>query len=139
MNDLGKMGTEGTKLFWKLFTNSIHCKGMSEKTIQNHIINFKLFLYWARLINRKLLIRRMFFDLPIHSPFRFLELVIMRSSAPYTRYTSPNEAWMDIFRFSLCSIKLAMGHESNIEAYNKLLEIESDWRMFFEKAKIDLL
>ena len=152
MNDLGRMGTEGTKLFWKLFTTSIHCRGISDKKIQSHIMNFKLFMYWARKHNRKLQIKRMFFQPPM-TPYKFIEemLKIGKGWVMYGREAcyEPNEvdfAWKEIFRTKLCYTCGLLNPNDKNDKFNspsevtkRLVDIEYDWKLFFEKAKIDLI
>ena len=133
MNDTEKMGIVGTKLFWQLFTRSTFCKGHSDIKLKEHVKLFKLFMYWARLTNRKMLIRNMFFDLTGYSPFHFLELLIDKISRPYFKYATPKDAWMDIFRFNLCPLSIGIGGVTRGEIYGKLLVIEHDWRTFLEK------
>ena len=132
MNDTEKMGIVGTKLFWQLFT-SVTFRGYNDKILKEHIMLFKLFMYWARLSNRKLLIRRMFFDLTKNSPNRFLERLIIKVKSPCFTYASPYDAWMDIFRFNLCAISPVIGGADASETYGKLLVIEDDWRNFLYK------
>lgn len=132
MNDTEKMGIVGTKLFWQLFT-SVTFRGYSDVKLKNHVRIFKLFMYWARLSNRKMLIRKMFFDLTLNSPFRFLELFISKANRPYFHYRTPKDAWMDVFRFNLCAISIAIKGANSDEIYGKLLVIEDDWRNFLEK------
>ena len=132
MNDTKKMGIVGTKLFWQLFT-SVTFRGYNDKILKEHIMLFKLFMYWARLSNRKLLIRRMFFDLTKNSPNKFLELLIIKARRPCFTYGAPKDAWMDVFRFNLCRISTVIKGASLVEIYNKFLAIEKDWRNFLEK------
>lgn len=132
MNDTEKMGIVGTKLFWQLFT-SVTFRGYSDVKLKNHVRIFKLFMYWARLSNRKMLIRKMFFDLTLNSPYRFLELFISRANSPYNHYRTPKDAWMDVFRFNLCAISIAIKGANSAEIYGKFLVIEDDWRNFLEK------
>ena len=152
MNDLGRMGTEGTKLFWKLFTTSIHCRGISDKKIQSHIMNFKLFMYWARKHNRKLQIKRMFFQPPM-TPYTFIEKMLVNGNqwARYARHVAyeDNEVdyvWKEIFRTKFCYVSGMLNPNDKNDKFNtpsevakRLLEIEYDWKLFFEKAKIDLI
>ena len=152
MNDLERMGTEGTKLFWKLFTNSIHCRGVSDKKIQNHIMNFKLFMYWARKHNRKLQIKRMFFQPPM-TPYTLIEKMLVTGNqwARYARQTAyeDNEVdyvWKEIFRTKFCYVSGMLNPNDKNDKFNspsevakRLLDIEYDWKLFFEKAKIDLI
>ena len=152
MNDTEKMGTEGTKLFWKLFTTSIHCRGVSDKKIQNHIMNFKLFMYWARKHNRKLQIKRMFFQPPM-TPYTFIEKMLVTGNqwARYARQAAyeDNEVdyvWKEIFRTKFCYVSGMLNPNDKNDKFNtpsevakKLLDIEYDWKLFFEKAKIDLI
>lgn len=148
MKDLGRMGTEGTKLFWKLFTTSIHCRGVSDKEIQNHIMNFKLFMYWARKHNRKLQIKRMFFQPPM-TPYTFIEqtLVTRNRLARYTRQANEVDyVWKEIFRTKLCYVSGMLNPNDKNDKFNspsevakRLLDIETDWKAFFEKAKYNLL
>ena len=132
MNDTEKMGIVGTKLFWQLFT-SVTFRGYSDVKLKNHVRIFKLFMYWARLSNRKLLIRKMFFDLTSNSPFRFLELFISRVNRPYYHYRTPKDAWMDVFRFNLCAIGAALGGVNANDTYARFVRVEKDWRNFLEK------
>lgn len=132
MNDTEKMGIVGTKLFWQLFT-SVTFRGYSDVKLKNHVRIFKLFMYWARLSNRKMLIRKMFFDITLNSPFRFLELFISKVNRPYFHYRTPKDAWMDVFRLNLCAISIVIKGANSVEIYNKLLVIENDWRNFLEK------
>ena len=132
MNDTEKMGIVGTKLFWQLFT-SVTFRGYSDVKLKNHVRIFKLFMYWARLSNRKMLIRKMFFDLTSYSPYRFLELFISRTNRPYHHYQTPKDAWMDVFRFQLCAIEPALGGVCASDTYNRFLMVEEDWRNFLEK------
>lgn len=152
MNDLGKMGTEGTKLFWKLFTNSIHCRGVSTKKIQSHIMNFKLFMYWARKHNRKLQIKRMFFQPPM-TPYTLIEKMLVTGNqwARYARQVAygDNEVdyiWKEIFRTNFCYVSGMLNPNDKNDKFNdpsevakRLLDIEYDWKLFFEKAKIDII
>jgi hypothetical protein len=152
MNDTGKMGTEGTKLFWKLFTTSIHCRGVSDKKIQSHIMNFKLFMYWARKHNRKLQIKRMFFQPPM-TPYTLIEKMLVTGNqwARYARQVAyeDNEVdyvWKEIFRTKFCYVSGMLNPNDKNDKFNtpsevakKLLDIEYDWKLFFEKAKIDLI
>ena len=152
MNDLGKMGTEGTKLFWKLFTTSIHCRGVSDNKIQSHIMNFKLFMYWARKHNRKLQIKRMFFQPPM-TPYTLIEKMLVTGNqwARYARQVAyeNNEVdyvWKEIFRTKFCYVSGMLNPNDKNDKFNtpsevakRLLEIEYDWKLFFEKAKIDLI
>ena len=146
------MGTEGTKLFWRLFTNSIHCRGVSDKKIQNHIINFKIFLYWARKHNRKLQIKRMFFQPPMTS-YMFIEKMLVTGNQ-WTRYArqvvhEENEVdyvWKEIFHTNFLNVYGLLNPNDKNDKFNspsdalkRLLDIEYDWKLFFEKAKIDLL
>ena len=152
MSDLGKMGTEGTKLFWQLFTTSIKCRGMSESTIQRHIMNYKLFMYWARMHNKKFMIRRMFF--PAHmTPFMFLE-EMLKDSKRLARYAGEvrgeenaiDFTWKDIFRSRLCYVQGLLDPKNKEDTFNspadvcqRIIDIETDWKAFFEKAKYNLL
>ena len=151
MKDLGRMGTEGTKLFWKLFTTSIHCRGVSDKEIQSHIMNFKLFMYWARKHNRKLQIKRMFFQPPM-TPYTFIEKMLVTENrwARYTRQAAYEDngvdyVWKEIFRTKLCYVSGMLNPNNKNDKFNspsevakRLLDIEYDWKIFFEKSKIDL-
>ena len=132
MNDTEKMGIVGTKLFWQLFT-SVTFRGYSDVKLKNHVRIFKLFMYWARLSNRKMLIRKMFFDLTSNSPYRFLELFISIVNRPYYHYQTPKDAWMDVFRFKLCAMEPALGGVCVSDTYNRFLRVEKDWRNFLEK------
>lgn len=152
MNDTEKMGIVGTKLFWKLFTTSIHCRGVSDKKIQNHIMNFKLFMYWARKHNRKLQIKRMFFQPPM-TPYTLIEKMLVTGNqwARYARQVAyeDNEVdyvWKEIFRTKFCYVSGMLNPNDKNDKFNtpsevakKLLDIEYDWKLFFEKAKIDLI
>ncbi len=137
MNDTEKMGIVGTRLFWKLFTSPC-CRGYDDRKLRGHIRLFKLFMYWARLTNRKVLIKKMFFDFTGYSPFTFLELFITKTNKHHNEpfsynYETPKDAWMDVFRLRLCAISLAIGGNSTVGIYNKFIEIERDWRIFLEK------
>ena len=152
MNDSEKMGTEGTKLFWQLFTTSIKCRGMSESTIQRHIMNYKLFMYWARLHGKKLLIQRMFF-VPQMTPYKLIEEMLGVTSrlARYGREVHGEEnsvdfAWKEIFRTRLCYIQGLLDPNNKEDKFNspadvcqRIIDIETDWKVFFEKAKYNLL
>ena len=152
MSDLGKMGTEGTKLFWKLFTTSIYCRGMGESAIENHVINYKLFMYWARLHGKKLLVQRMFFT-PKMTPYRLIEemIYIANQLSRYNREVwgetnAVDAAWKEVFRTRLCYMqgmldpyKKEEKFETPVLMYQRLVDIETDWKIFFEKAKSNLL
>ena len=133
MNDTEKMGIGGTKLFWELFCHSIHCKGMNDKKLVEHIMMYKLFMYWARRTNRKLLIRKMFFEIPNRSPFRFIEYIITRTQNPWMNYKSVYEVWSDVFHMNVCTIGNSIKGDSAKEIYDKFLEIEYDWKLFLAK------
>ena len=152
MKDSEKMGIVGTKLFWQLFTTSIHCRGVAESTLENHIQNYKLFMYWARIHNKKFMIRRMFF--PAHmTPFIFLEEMLKDSKrlARYAREARGEEnvidfTWKDIFHSKLCYVQGLLDPCNKEDKFNspadvcqRIIDIEMDWKAFFEKAKYNLL
>jgi hypothetical protein len=109
-------------------------------------------MYWARKHNRKLQIKRMFFQPPM-TPYTLIEKMLVTGNqwARYARQVAyeDNEVdyvWKEIFRTKFCYVSGMLNPNDKNDKFNtpsevakKLLDIEYDWKLFFEKAKIDLI
>jgi uncharacterized Fe-S cluster-containing radical SAM superfamily protein len=109
-------------------------------------------MYWARKHNRKLQIKRMFFQPPM-TPYTLIEKMLVTGNqwARYARQVAyeDNEVdyvWKEIFRTKFCYVSGMLNPNDKNDKFNspsevakRLLDIEYDWKLFFEKAKIDLI
>ena len=145
MRDLEKMGIVGTKLFWELFTTSIKCRGVDTERIIKNIEYFKLFIYWARSSGHKYAIRRMFFEIPNKTPFKFLEYMIQD---PYTKFRQarfrnteiPKEWGFDTTDVSWYLIFYSgIARTTVSETVERYLALDCEWKKFFKKVKFNLL